>query len=618
MQPVFRNIKFVELNPKTIPKLAIPCFEYVSIKLSLLKKDDTFNVYLMVLPSVEVKDDEIGLPNWIIWLPKFLKQEDSSRTNNLLLDYEEIIKRNLDGTLVSNNSLFNIKIMNNECIFIIKSIIINDDNYNKIVDNKIYKVNKNITKIEIRLNNNNINGNNQNNYWINTIPGYSKEFNELYKFIDYSFNNNEICNKLNIPKIKAILINGPKGVGKKTLVKAILSSPSIILIKDLDLLSNKVNDEDESSSDIDGGWKSRIINSLIKEIQNINETDKQTILKFFNIKLIYHFQIQREEILEFHINNLFNNNNLSNETIYEFVNKLGMMTNGYVSEDIYNLCRLTLMHSLNNQTNNDGENEDVNNIINNMSKININAGGNNKNFKIDWEDFNYGLSMMKPLGKFGTDKIPINLNLNDDIGGYEAIKKKLIKIIEFSLINNGKNDGNYNLLGVRPLTGLLLYGPSGCGKTILIQTIAKELNINLIYIKSPEIYSKYLGETEKFLRNLFKKSKQISCIIFFDEIDSIGTKRDWESNESSVGINERVLSTLLNEIDGIQELKNVLIIGCTNNPEQLDDALIRPDDRLNILKVLSRKFSLGEDVDLKKLAELTERFSGADLEKLFR
>nr|CAG8522803.1 4191_t:CDS:10 [Entrophospora candida] len=540
MQPVFRNIKFVELNPKTIPKLEIPCFEYVSIKLSLLKKDDTFNVYLMVLPSVEVKDDEIGLPNWIskfldlydskinhnnvkkenclkfdhikfndfmipdkiiitkligkVWLPKFLKQEDSSRTNNLLLDYEEIIKRNLDGTLVSNNSLFNIKIMNNECIFIIKSIIINDDNNNKIVDNKIYKVNKNITKIEIRLNNNNIN--------------------------------------------------------------------------DLDLLSNKVNDEDESSSDIDGGWKSRIINSLIKEIQNINETDK--------------------------------------------------MTNGYVSEDIYNLCRLTLMHSLNNQTNNDGENEDVNNIINNMSKININAGGNNKNFKIDWEDFNYGLSMMKPLGKFGTDKIPINLNLNDDIGGYEAIKKKLIKIIEFSLINNGKNDGNYNLLGVRPLTGLLLYGPSGCGKTILIQTIAKELNINLIYIKSPEIYSKYLGETEKFLRNLFKKSKQISCIIFFDEIDSIGTKRDWESNESSVGINERVLSTLLNEIDGIQELKNVLIIGCTNNPEQLDDALIRPDDRLNILKVLSRKFSLGEDVDLKKLAELTERFSGADLEKLFR
>nr|CAG8617654.1 8840_t:CDS:10 [Entrophospora candida] len=483
MQPVFRNIKFVELNPKTIPKLEIPCFEYVSIKLSLLKKDDTFNVYLMVLPSVEVKDDEIGLPNWIskfldlydpkinhnnvkkenclkfdhikfndfmipdkiiitkligkVWLPKFLKQEDSSRTNNLLLDYEEIIKRNLDGTLVY-----------------------------------------------------------------------------------------------------------------------------------LDLLSNKVNDEDESSSDIDGGWKSRIINSLIKEIQNINETDK--------------------------------------------------MTNGYVSEDIYNLCRLTLMHSLNNQTNNDGENEDVNNIINNMSKININAGGNNKNFKIDWEDFNYGLSMMKPLGKFGTDKIPINLNLNDDIGGYEAIKKKLIKIIEFSLINNGKNDGNYNLLGVRPLTGLLLYGPSGCGKTILIQTIAKELNINLIYIKSPEIYSKYLGETEKFLRNLFKKSKQISCIIFFDEIDSIGTKRDWESNESSVGINERVLSTLLNEIDGIQELKNVLIIGCTNNPEQLDDALIRPDDRLNILKVLSRKFSLGEDVDLKKLAELTERFSGADLEKLFR
>ncbi|CAJ0635457.1 6094_t:CDS:10 [Entrophospora sp. SA101] len=597
MQPVFRNIKFVELNPKTIPKLAIPCFEYVSIKLSLLKKDDTFNVYLMVLPSVEVKDDEIGLPNWIIWLPKFLKQEDSSRTNNLLLDYEEIIKRNLDGTLVSNNSLFNIKIMNNECIFIIKSIIINDDNYNKIVDNKIYKVNKNITKIEIRLNNNNINGNNQNNYWINTIPGYSKEFNELYKFIDYSFNNNEICNKLNIPKIKAILINGPKGVGKKTLVKAILSSPSIILIKDLDLLSNKVNDEDESSSDIDAN------NFEIFQHQ---------------INLSFPVRIQREEILEFHINNLFNNNNLSNETIYEFVNKLGMMTNGYVSEDIYNLCRLTLMHSLNNQTNNDGENEDVNNIINNMSKININAGGNNKNFKIDWEDFNYGLSMMKPLGKFGTDKIPINLNLNDDIGGYEAIKKKLIKIIEFSLINNGKNDGNYNLLGVRPLTGLLLYGPSGCGKTILIQTIAKELNINLIYIKSPEIYSKYLGETEKFLRNLFKKSKQISCIIFFDEIDSIGTKRDWESNESSVGINERVLSTLLNEIDGIQELKNVLIIGCTNNPEQLDDALIRPDDRLNILKVLSRKFSLGEDVDLKKLAELTERFSGADLEKLFR
>lgn len=153
------------------------------------------------------------------------------------------------------------------------------------------------------------------------------------------------------------------------------------------------------------------------------------------------------------------------------------------------------------------------------------------------------------------------------------------------------------------------------------------------FLFRPEIFSKYLGETENKLRKLFATAKRISpCIVFIDEMDAIGTKRGFDTGDSSGGVNERVLSTLLNEMDGVEGRQGVVVIGCTNRPDQIDDAIIRPgrldqlvyvglpslEDRIDIIKTLMRNISINGDIDPVALARQTEFCSGADLENLFR
>lgn len=170
---------------------------------------------------------------------------------------------------------------------------------------------------------------------------------------------------------------------------------------------------------------------------------------------------------------------------------------------------------------------------------------------------------------------------------------------------------------------------------MLVQALASASNMNFIPIKGPEIFSKYLGETEAKLRRVFAMARQIApCVIFFDEMDSIGAKRGWggEGGESN-GVNERVLSTLLNEMDGVEERTDVFIIGCTNRPAAMDDALLRPgrldqliylgypdlEDRKDIIATITKRIPLGLDKEqLTQVAKTTAGFSPADLEALFR
>jgi len=207
----------------------------------------------------------------------------------------------------------------------------------------------------------------------------------------------------------------------------------------------------------------------------------------------------------------------------------------------------------------------------------------------------------------------------EDIGDLEEVKKTLREMVEWPL----KYRESFERLGIQPPKGILLYGPPGCGKTLLAKAVATESGANFIAVKGPELLSKWFGESEKRVRDLFKKAKQVApCIIFFDEIDALAPRRGIGMHEAS----ERIVAQLLTEISGIEEVKNVVLIAATNRPDLVDPALLRPgrldklvfipppDEkaRLEILKVHTRKVPLAKDVNLEELAKRTEGYSGAD------
>ncbi|MDK2465204.1 MAG: AAA family ATPase, partial [Candidatus Korarchaeota archaeon] len=207
----------------------------------------------------------------------------------------------------------------------------------------------------------------------------------------------------------------------------------------------------------------------------------------------------------------------------------------------------------------------------------------------------------------------------------EDAKKSLRELVEMPL----KNPEAFTRLGIEPPRGILLYGPPGCGKTLLAKAVATESEANFISVKGPELLSKWVGESEKAVREVFRKARQAApCVIFFDEIDSLAPARGTGLGDSRV--TERVISQLLTELDGIEELKGVVVIAATNRPDLIDPALLRPgrfdrliyvpppnrEARLEILKIHARGKPLAEDVDLEELAKRTEGYTGADLEAL--
>ncbi|MDW8010866.1 MAG: CDC48 family AAA ATPase, partial [Sulfolobales archaeon] len=214
----------------------------------------------------------------------------------------------------------------------------------------------------------------------------------------------------------------------------------------------------------------------------------------------------------------------------------------------------------------------------------------------------------------------------DDIGGLDGVKQALREAVEWPL----KYPDVFEKMGIRPPRGILLYGPPGCGKTLLAKAVATEANANFIAIKGPEILSKWVGESEKAVREIFRRARQVApSIIFFDEIDAIVPPRGMRHDTE---VTDRIVNQLLAELDGIQTLKNVVVIGATNRVDLIDPALLRPGRfdrviyvpppdrkaRYEILKIHTRGVPLAKDVDLDKLAEITEGYSGADLEALVR
>lgn len=208
-----------------------------------------------------------------------------------------------------------------------------------------------------------------------------------------------------------------------------------------------------------------------------------------------------------------------------------------------------------------------------------------------------------------------------DIGGQAYIKDRLKESIEWPL----KHPEAFERMGIRPPKGILLYGPPGCSKTLMAKALATEAGSNFIAVKGPELFSKWVGESEKAVREVFRKARAASpSIVFFDEIDALTVKRGSDGSGTSVA--DRVLSQLLNEMDGIEPLVNVTVVAATNRPDIIDDALLRPgridrilyvgppdfESRRDIFRIQVTKMTCDKDVDIDELAHKTEGCSGAE------
>ncbi len=210
----------------------------------------------------------------------------------------------------------------------------------------------------------------------------------------------------------------------------------------------------------------------------------------------------------------------------------------------------------------------------------------------------------------------------DDVGGLAEIKARLTEAVEWPL----QHPDLFAQGGIRPPKGILLSGPPGCGKTLLAKAVATETKVNFISVKGPELLSKYVGESERAVREVFRKARQASpCIVFFDEIDALVPSRSAGTSDSHVA--ERVLSQFLAELDGVEELKGVLVLGATNRSDLLDPAILRPGrfdeileiplpdeaGRAAIFAVHLRNKPLASGTSLQDLAARTEGSSGADI-----
>jgi transitional endoplasmic reticulum ATPase len=213
----------------------------------------------------------------------------------------------------------------------------------------------------------------------------------------------------------------------------------------------------------------------------------------------------------------------------------------------------------------------------------------------------------------------------DDIGGLQQVKEELAEAIEWPL----KHANLFAEANVEPPKGILLYGPPGTGKTMIAKAVAATSEANFISIKGPELISKWVGESEKGVREVFRKARQAApCVVFFDELDAIAPRRG--GSEGDGHVTERVISQMLTELDGLEDLKGVVVIGATNRPDIIDEALLRPgrfdrilevpppdkDARKQIFHIHTKKKPLQSDVNLDKLVEMTEGMTGADVAAL--
>ena len=485
------------------------------------------------------------------------------------------------------------------------------------------------------------------------IGGLKEEVKKVREMIEIPLKRPELFEKLGIAPPKGVLMHGPPGTGKTLLAKAVASesdahfiaingpeimskyvggseenlreyfeeaeenSPSIIFIDELDAIAPK---REETNGEVER----RTVAQLLTLMDGLKSRGQVVVIGATNrpdsldpalrrpgrfdreIEIGVPDSEERKEVLEIHTRNM----PLADDVDLD---KISNTTHGFVGADLESLCKEAAMRVVRRILPEIQNDEEIPKEV--MEKIVVTG-----------DDFKNAQKEIQPSA-LREVLVQIPDIKWSDIGGLENIKQELKEAVEWPL----KHPETFQRLGIRPPKGTLLYGIPGTGKTLLAKAVASESEANFISIKGPEILSKWVGESEKGVREVFRKAKQAApTVIFFDEIDAIAGARS--GNDTDSGVTKRVVNQLLTEMDGLEELEDVAIIAATNRPDILDAGLMRPgrfdrhihvkepdeEARLAIFNVHTKNMPLAKDVDLKKLAKNTDGYVGADIEAVCR
>jgi transitional endoplasmic reticulum ATPase len=484
------------------------------------------------------------------------------------------------------------------------------------------------------------------------VGGIKEIVHKVREMIELPLRHPELFERLGIEPPKGILLYGPPGTGKTLLAKAVANesganfisisgpeifskwygqteenlrkifeeaeknAPSIIFIDEIDAIASQ-------REKVTGEVEKRTVSQLLTLMDGLKKRGKVIVIAATNRPNAVDPALRRagrlDREIEFPVPNRngrleilkIHTRNMPLDKIVD-LNWLADVTYGYVGADILALCKEAAMSALRRLLPKIKWREEKELPRELMEKLVVKK-----------EDFDNALRLVEPSAMREV-LVEVPKVKWEDIGGLENIKESLKEMVEWPL----KNPESFERLGIEPPKGILLYGPPGTGKTLLAKAVANESGANFISVKGPELLSKWFGESEQKVRELFRRGKQVSpVIIFFDEVDALVPRRGHTTHEAS----ERIVSQLLTEISGVEEMKDVVIVAASNRPDLIDTALLRPgridrfvlipapDEkaRLEIFEVHTKNMPL-KVVNLKELARKTEGFSGADIEALCR
>ena len=486
------------------------------------------------------------------------------------------------------------------------------------------------------------------------IGGLREEIQRVREMVELPLRHPELFQRLGIEPPKGVLLHGPPGCGKTLLARAVANeseanfysingpeimskfygesearlreifqqaqqnAPSIIFVDELDAIAPK-------REEVTGEVERRVVAQLLALMDGLGGRGNVIVIGATNrpqaldpalrrpgrfdreIEISVPDKKGRYEVLQIHTRGM----PLSPDVDLP---KLSAMTHGYTGADLSALGRETAMKALRRY----------------LPQINLEEErippAVLEKMEVTMDDF---LGAYKEVTPTAMREVYIEVSTVhwDDIGGLDEVKQHLKEAVEWPI----KNPGMFTRLGIRAPKGILLYGPPGCGKTLLARAVATESEANFITIKGPEVFSKWLGESEKAIREVFRKARMAApSVVFLDEIDSLTPRRDMGMSDN--GAFERVISQLLTEMDGITTLQDVVIIAATNRPNMVDPAVMRPGrfdrliyvpepdekSRLQVLKLYTKVMPISAEVDLNQLTTLTKYYSGADIESLCR